>query len=221
MCCIRVFSRYSAGEKTVFRVAGVNYSNCFVEVVQDSIGLWVGSVDLGSSGPDNHHGMRETVSDLENHPYCSALRDSGMAGVAAIKETIRVKSQVERSIKNALADIDSRQAFDFETTKLEKDSLVSNFGVELMWESRLNQAFFKILPSENWKSVKSRQLIVARSDWEQFSEAQWCEAWDVLESLLRVESSGRISGVFCTGSSFHRREFTDWPALDLGFESNQ
>ena len=137
------FQGIQLGEKTVFRVAGVNYSNCFVEVVQDSIGLWVGSVDLGSSGPDNHQGMRETVSDLENHPYCSALRDSGMAGVAAIKETIRVKSQVERSIKNALADIDSRQAFDFETTKLEKDSLVSNFGVELMWESRLNQAFFK------------------------------------------------------------------------------
>jgi len=215
------FKGVDLGETTVFQVAGVNYSNCFLEILQDSTGLWLTSVELEKMGTGHLQKFRETVSDLDNHPYCAALKEGGMAGIPALKETVRVKTQVEGYIRNALAELNSQQAFELGKAELLNATMVREFGVELKWEKRLSQAFYKILPSENWKSAESRHLIVSRLDWEHSSGVPWCDVWDSLDSQLRWEGPDQLSVVYWTGSQFRRRVGSDWSALGIGFEKSQ
>ena len=214
------FQGYWLDENTALVVSGNSYSNCFVEIVQDSTGLWLSSVELATADWGTKPGLGQVVSDLESHPFYSALMASGMAGIPALQETVDEKNHVAQLVVSALANAGDERAFSLVRTNLQNSPTVLNFGVELKWDKRLGQAFYKILPCENWRSVQPRELVVSKIEWDSASEIPWCGARECLESVLSIKRQGLISAVEYSGGSFRRQEFSSWLAFEKSLDSN-
>lgn len=212
---VECWGRIPVGESAVFKIAGVEYSNCELEIRLDSEAVWLHKVSLGAASRGLQPLPWFKISDMSESPFYQDLIKQGMAGENAFKETSRARNQMYALAQKTFAGVGDREEFEAKLVVFQSDGLSKDLGIQLDWNEELAQPLVSMGPGENWATIGPELMIAEKASTGQSGSKRMCDVFDEIAAFFAAEEGPQFRAVVVSDGEMDFLAGDSWEKLRI------